>query len=566
MERFINILIIDDDQKNRSGLKEILSGAGNNVLIAESHIDAIPILQNKEIGIVIINIDSPSFTGLEILNILKDESKNSNTYKIVLTDSTKSGAKMVRGLNFGAVDFITTPLNPNLIRAKIDVYKSLFYKDQRIGQLLSNIFPENVLEDLNTKGKFSPKRIENGVVLFTDFVDFSMKAKNMNPLTLLNKLETYFTVFDEIMERYELEKIKTIGDAYMAMAGVSENFPNPAIRACLAALEIRNYIQNEQLVAKALNKEFWEIRIGLHMGPLVAGIIGTKKINFDIWGDTVNIAARAERASIPGEITITQSVDNAIEHFFETTDRGNISIHKRGGKINMFFLNNLKHEYALYNEGKIASAELRTLCGLSTIDFTNMRIDIVNKLKALLPEELIYHDVDHTLNVEKAAIRYATLEGINDHDLFLLRTAALYHDSGFILQYEKNEDFAIQLAQNNLPIFGYTEQEIKIVSKIIGATRSNTEPVTMLEKIMCDADHDYLGRPDYSFIATRLRSELVTQDHDMNDKEWIEFQLKYLEHIHCYFTETAKNIRQNGKEARISELKNQLELVNNTKK
>lgn len=561
MERFINILIIDDNQKNRAGLKEILAGAGNNVLIANSHIEAIPIIQNKDIGIIIINIDSSSFTGLDILNTLKDESKNKNTYKIVLTDSTKSGAQMVRGLNFGAVDFITTPLNPNLIRAKIEVYKSLFYKDQRIGQLLSNIFPENVLEDLNTKGKFSPKRIENGVVLFTDFVDFSLKAKNMNPLTLLSKLETYFTVFDEIMERYELEKIKTIGDAYMAMAGVSEDVPNPAIRACLAALEIKNYIQNEQLVAKALNKEYWEIRIGLHMGPLVAGIIGTKKINFDIWGDTVNIAARAERASISGEITITESVKKEIETYFETTDRGKISIHKRGGKINMFFLNKLKRKYALYDEGKIASTVLRKLCGLSTIDFTNMRIDIINKLKALLPEELVYHDVDHTLNVEKAAIRYATLEGISDYDIYLLRTAALYHDSGFILQYDHNEDFAIQLAQNNLPIFGYSDEEIKIISHIIGATRSNTEPVTPLEKIMCDADHDYLGRPDYSFIAKRLRNELDTQERGMKDIEWIDFQLSYLQNVHTYFTETAKNIRQIGKEARISELKNQLESV-----
>lgn len=561
MERFINILIIDDNHKNRAGLKEILAGAGNNVLIANTHIEAIPIIQNKDIGIIIINIDSSSFTGLDILNTLKDESKNKNTYKIVLTDSTKSGAQMVKGLNFGAVDFITTPLNPNLIRAKIEVYKSLFYKDQRIGQLLSNIFPENVLEDLNTKGKFSPKRIENGVVLFTDFVDFSMKAKNMNPLTLLNKLETYFTVFDEIMERYELEKIKTIGDAYMAMAGVSEDVPNPAIRACLAALEIKNYIQNEQLVAKALNKEYWEIRIGLHMGPLVAGIIGTKKINFDIWGDTVNIAARAERASISGEITITESVKKEIEQYFVTTDRGKISIHKRGGKINMFFLNNLKFEYALYNEGKIASTELRKLCGLSTIDFTNMRIDIINRLKALLPEELVYHDVDHTLNVEKAAIRYATLEGISNYDIFLLRTAVLYHDSGFILQYDHNEDFAIQLAQNNLPVFGYSDEEIKIISAIIGATRSNTEPVTLLEKIMCDADHDYLGRPDYSFIAKRLRVELDTQDRQMKDIDWINFQLTYLKNVHSYFTETAKNIRQIGKEARISELNNQFESV-----
>lgn len=559
MERFINILIIDDDEKNRIGLKEMLTGAGNNLLMAHSFHEAIPILQQKEIGIVLINIDSPSFTGLDLLTRITEESKNENTYKIVITDSSKSGAKMVRGLKFGAVDFITKPLNPNLVKAKIEVYKALFHKDQRIGQLLANIFPINVLDDLNTKGKFSPKRIENGVIMFTDFVDFSVRAKNMNPLALLSKLEMYFNVFDEIMDKYQLEKIKTIGDAYMALAGVTEKNPHPSIRACLAAIEIKNFVENEKSIAKALNKEYWDIRIGLHIGPLVAGIIGSKKITFDVWGDSVNIAARAERASSPGKITITEVLAQEISEYFELEDRGSIDIQKRGGSMNMFYLKSLKNEASLYNEGKIASRDLRTKCGLPTIDFSNMRLDIIDRLKSLLPEDLVYHDIEHTLNVEKAAIRYATLEGINQYELALLRTAALYHDAGFILQYDSNEDFAVQLARNILPTFGYTSDEIKLICKIIEATQSNNEPITLLEKIMCDADHDYLGRPDYIHIANRLRVELASKEQIMSDQEWIEFQLNYLENVHVYFTETAKNIRYLGKQSRIIELKNQLQ-------
>lgn len=558
MERFINILIIDDNKKNLLGLKEIIAGAGNNIISTNTPAEAIPILKSKEIGILLINIDSKTFEGFEVLNELREVSKNKTIYKIVITESTASGAKMVRGLNYGAVDFITKPFNPNLIRAKIDVYKALYYKDQRIGQLLSNIFPENVLEDLNTKGKFTPQRIDDGVVLFTDFVDFSMKSKKMNPLSLLNKLETYFTAFDEIMERYEMEKIKTIGDAYMALGGVTETFPNAAIRACLAALEIKNYMANEKIVATALGTEFWEIRIGIHTGPLVAGIIGKTKIDFDVWGDTVNVAARAERESTANEITITKAIEQKVNDFFETEDRGKIAIHKRGGSINMFYLKQLKTSYSLYEEGKIASREIRELCGLSSVDFSNMRIDIINRLKALLPENLIYHDLDHTLNVEKSVIRFAKLEGIENKELELLHTAALYHDAGFILQYEKNEDFAIQLAQNNLPIFGYSESEIEIVTKIIAATKSSVEPETLLEKIMCDADHDYLGRADYFHIAKRLRNEISLQGRDMTEVEWINFQLKFLEHKHRYYTDTAVNIRQQGKVARIADLKIQL--------
>ena len=563
MERFINILIIDDDIKNQKGLKEILSGGGNNVLLADSIHDALPILQKKDIGILLINIDNPFFGGIELLQSLKELNSGRTMYKIVLTADSASGVKMVKGLNEGAVDYITIPFNPNLIKAKIEVYKTLYYKDQRINQLLNNIFPESVLEDLNTNNKFSPKRVEDGIVLFTDFVDFSMKAKDVKPIRLLKKLEYYFTQFDEIIERYKLEKIKTIGDAYMALGGVTENVAEPAVRACLAALEIRDFMRNERDVAKALNRDFWEIRVGLHMGPLVAGIIGSSKISFDVWGDTVNIAARAEQGTKPGCITITKSIAEAVSPYFNLEDRGEVSIHKRGGSMEMCYITDLKEEYCLYGEGKIASAELRMKCGLTSIDFEHMRRDIMNRLKALLPEEVVYHDISHTLNVEKAAIRFAKLEGVNEEDILLLRTAVLYHDAGFILQYHSNEEFAVTMAINSLPGFGYSEEQTNTVVDIIRSTGSGQTPKTLLEQIMCDADHDYLGRADYYNVAKKLRLEMENFDEFMSDQEWVEFQLNYLENIHRYFTETAKNIRLQGKKARITELKEQLISIKN---
>ncbi|MFN5911479.1 MAG: PleD family two-component system response regulator, partial [Bacteroidota bacterium] len=118
--------------RNRKGIKEILSGGGNNILQSDSITDAIDILKRKEIGILLINIDNPDFGGIELLQMLKEVSNVKNMYKIVITDNTSSGAKMVKGLTEGAVDFISVPFNPNLIRAKIDVYKSLYFKDQRI--------------------------------------------------------------------------------------------------------------------------------------------------------------------------------------------------------------------------------------------------------------------------------------------------------------------------------------------------------------------------------------------------------------------------------------------------
>ena len=557
MERFINILIVDDNIDNQKQLKAILMGGGNNVLLVSSFEEARLVLDIKEVGILLVNIDGKKEEAPEFLRTVKRLQTSQSVYKIVMTKDSAIGAKFVKGMHDGAVDFILIPFNPNLIQAKIDVFKSLYYKDLRINQLLRSIFPSNVLEDLNANNKYSPRRVENGVVLFTDFEDFSFKAKSIKPIRLVKKLEYYFNQFDIIVKRYHLEKIKTIGDAYMALAGVTENAPHPAIRACLAALEMRDFVRNEKEVAKAVGREFWEIRIGLHMGPLVAGIIGTNKMSFDVWGDTVNIASRAESGTLPGTIAITKMIADEVGEYFNLESRGEIPIQKRGGKIEMFFINNIRLTHCLYGEGKYPSASLRAHCGLSTIDFEHMRKDILNRIKALIPQEYIYHDIQHVMNVEKAAIRFAKLEGIDEDSILLLQTAALYHDSGFILKYANNETFAADLARANLPKFGYSKDQIETIAKIILSTGYDVEPQTILERIMCDADHDYLGRADYHNVALKLRKELELVGTVMSNLEWIDFQLNYLEGKHRFFTITAKNIRLLGKKARITELKEQ---------
>lgn len=557
MERFVNILIIEQDDLVRNRLKKILLGGGNNVLSVRTIKDALPLIDRKEIGIYLVDIDD-SLNGETNLKSIKERSLFKNHYIILLTKENSTSVNLVKGMYQGAVDYITYPFQENLIKSKIEVFKSLYFKDQRIGQLLNNIFPENVLSELSSNGKFSPKRVENGVVLFTDFVDFSLKSKEMNPLRLIQQLEKYFIKFDEIISRYNLEKIKTIGDAYMALAGVTENKPEPAIRACLAALEIRDYIQVERDIALATKTDFWEIRVGLHMGPLVAGIIGTSKYNFDVWGDTVNIAARAETSSKRGSITITSTINETVKKYFNSNTRGKIDLLKRGGAIDMYYLKNLKREYGMYSEGNAPNSKLRIQCGLLPVDFENLKTHVINQLKSLLPNYLSYHDFPHTIDVEKAVERYANLEGVSNEDLLLLKTAALFHDAGFILQYHKNEDIAIKMIHNTLPRYGYSPKQIEIISNIVNSTKRSVEPKTLLEKIMCDADHDYLGRPEYHIVANKLRDELGHNSQIFTEKEWVLFQLDFLENQHQYYTETANNIRLKSKKSRISELKKQL--------
>jgi len=557
MERFINILIVEQNELQVDALKIILTGSGNNLIFVNNKLEAFQELNKRSIGIVLVDINNDEKEGFELLDLLTSHPKGKSAYKIVICKDSFSGAHLVRGIKKGAVDFISIPLNPNLVKAKIEVFKALYFKDLRINQLLENIFPQNVLLDLNNIGKFSPKRIEEATVIFTDFVAFSKIAKREKPLLLLKKLEDYFNKFDAIIDRYNLEKIKTIGDAYMATAGVTEKFPMPEVRTCLAAIEMRDFMINQANIAKATNEDYWEIRIGLHSGPLVAGIIGNKKMSFDVWGDTVNTAARAEQNALPNSITVTERVASAVNTYCSLTHRGNIEI-KHGGKVDMYFVENIKSNFSLFSEGRLPNHSLRKRCGLIPMDFEQARKAILTKLKSALPEELTYHDLKHTIDVEKAADRLAILEGIEGEELILLKTAVLFHDAGFLMQSSDNEVIAIRLMEQELPKYGYTKPQIQQIGEIIGATIKGSTPKTLLEQIMCDADHDYLGRVDYMHIAQKLRKELALQGREMTEKEWILFQIDYLKNQHKYFTETAKNLRQKGKEKRISELYNQL--------
>ena len=560
MEHFINILLVDDCEVNINGLKTILSASGNNLLIAKEKETAINFLNKRDIGIILIKVSDDKENDFERLIELSKIIKEKNCYMLLVCDKDISQRNIIKGFDNGAVDYIRSPFNPNLVKAKINVFKTLYFKDVRINQLLRNIFPQNVLSSLNSIGKYSPKRIEEGIVLFTDFIAFSKIAKETKPLSLIKKLEYYFNKFDQIVERYQLEKIKTIGDAYMALGGVTEKLPNPSVRACLAAIEMRDFMVNDASYAKATGQNYWEIRIGVHAGPLVAGIIGNKKMSFDVWGDTVNVAARAEQNSETNSITITDVVASKISSYFDVKHRGKITI-KYGDKVDMYFVKCLKNEFSIFEEGKLPNSHLRKDCGLIPVDFEHTRRDLLNRLKSALPEELSYHDIKHTLNVELAAERYAKLEGVNEEDLLLLKTAVLFHDAGFIVKYSDNEDIGIKLMKSQLPSYGFSKEQIDIIAGLINVTKKDVKPKTELQKIICDADHDYLGRPDYSYLASKLRIELELHGKKMTDKEWIKFQLNYLEKEHRYYTLTAQNIRGKGKQNRILELKEQLKKI-----
>lgn len=193
------------------------------------------------------------------------------------------------------------------------------------------------------------------------------------------------------------------------------------------------------------------------------------------------------------------------------------------------------------------------------MDLTKARDYITNRLVNELSKDLLYHGAHHTFAVVKAAGQLAFSEGVSKKDYNLLLTAAYYHDSGFLFQYKSNEPFAAQLASETLPNFGYSTDEIDSVNKIILATQSHIAPNSLLEEIMCDADHDYIGTEDYHKIAQTLREELATTGVIYSNIEWLEVQHTYLTTKHQYFTKTAKINRVPKKEQIIEELLNKIQ-------
>ncbi|MCX8533994.1 adenylate/guanylate cyclase domain-containing protein [Chryseobacterium luquanense] len=212
--------------------------------------------------------------------------------------------------------------------------KKIAEEKQKSDDLLLNILPFEVAEELKEKGKTSAKHFDMVSVLFTDFVNFTANSERIGVQEVLNELNICFTEFDRIMEKYNLEKIKTIGDAYLAVSGLPVSNDQHAKNAVNASLEILSYIQQRKID----NPNALDIRIGIHSGPVIAGIVGVKKFAYDIWGDTVNTAARMEQNSVLGKLNVSEATYQLIKEDFTFEYRGKIET-KGKGALEMYFVN-----------------------------------------------------------------------------------------------------------------------------------------------------------------------------------------------------------------------------------
>lgn len=305
--------------------------------------------------------------GLDLIERYKINENTTHIPILLISEATNLSVAFEKGAN----DVIEKPITENRFKLRIEINLRLskyikevnIHKDKiRIqseelekqkevsDRLLLNILPYEIAEQLKKKGQAKTKQYKLVTVMFTDFKDFSKYANTLSPQDLVDELSLYIQSFDEIIEQHYIEKIKTIGDAYMCAGGLPlKNRSNP-FDVILAAFKINQFMQEQKRINQLEGKTLWECRIGIHTGEVVAGVIGKRKFAYDIWGDTVNTASRMESNGEVNKINISGDTYENIKEFFECTYRGKINV-KNKGEIDMYFVERLKPEYSEDEEG-----------------------------------------------------------------------------------------------------------------------------------------------------------------------------------------------------------------------
>lgn len=232
------------------------------------------------------------------------------------------------------------------------LYAQLEQEKRKSDELLLNILPSEVADELKISGTVEPVHYESASVMFADFKDFTKVSATLSPTELFQELNDCFSYFDQVIDKYDLEKLKTIGDCYMCVGGVPGSRATHAIDTILAAIDMQLFMQCRRTQKLDHGQAYWDLRIGIHSGPLLAGVVGQKKFAYDIWGDTVNTASRLESTGVPGRINISTSTYDLVKNFFDTEYRGDVDI-KNFGQIDAFFIKGIKADLSLDPAGML---------------------------------------------------------------------------------------------------------------------------------------------------------------------------------------------------------------------
>lgn len=422
---------------------------------------------------------------------------------------------------------------------------------ERSEDLLLNMLPKEISKELRLRGKAMTSKFELVSVMFMDIQGFTDISERVDPDFLVKSLDKFFLAVDRIVSKYNIEKIKTIGDGYMCAGGIPvKNRTNP-IEVVLAALEVQQFIHEIDMDYKSFEGIPWGLRIGIHTGPVIAGVIGDKRLSYDIWGVTVNSASRMESNGVAGEVMLSQVTNDLIKSYFETEYHGSLTL--RSGKItDMYKVKGLKTAFrngpSPFNYNQLLRFEMAELRYLDLYEWA------ITKLEKELDQNLLYHNVLHTVDVVSAARRLCREEQLDAESDLLVRTAALLHDIGFTVDYDNHEFHSVKIAKETLPGYHYNLAQIEKVCELIMATRYPPNPTNHLEEIICDADLDYLGRRDFVNGSKNLFMELYQRKKIKSVDEWIKAQISFIE-THTYFTKSAIRSREVNKIQQLENLR-----------
>ena len=392
-------------------------------------------------------------------------------------------------------------------------------------------------------------RFNMATVLFADIRGFSKLVQQMDSSNVMDELDEIIFEFDRIIGKYHIHKIKTIGDTYMCVGGIPEKNSTNPVDVVLAAVEMRNFLEVFEANRRGREK-IWELKIGIHTGPVIAAVSGKKKVSYDVKGETVNISSRIEAVSARGKILISAMTYELVKEFFSCSMFGRLPV-KYIGDVPLHQVSGILPELSLDGRGQEPDKLFRTKFGL--IRFYDIQEVILDKLEKELPQNLFYHNVKHTVDVVTEVELIGWAEGCNDEEILLLKTAALFHDTGFTVAYDNHEYNGTLIAREMLPGYGYTTEQTERICKIIMATKLPPSPEGLLEEIICDSDLDYLGRSDFIPVSNTLYEELRSQNKIGSFNDWNKMQLKFIRG-HQYFTATARSLREVNKQHQTERL------------
>jgi adenylate cyclase len=340
------ILVVDDIASNRDLLERRLTREGHHVVAVENGASALDLLLAENFDLILLDLMMPGMSGFEVLCRLKSSSRTRHI-PVIMISALDELDSAVRCIEAGAEDYLPKPFNPILLRAKINAslekkwlrdreqkhFEELRAEKLRSESLLLNILPQNVVARMRAGEAVIADRFDYATILFSDLVGFTALASGFSPDRILEILSTVFEMFDLAVRERGLEKIKTIGDAYMVAGGLPEPSPDHTHRVATLAIEMLDIARR---MRTRLDVDL-KVRIGIHAGPVVAGVIGTHKFIYDVWGDTVNIASRMESFGVTSRIHVSAEIYGVLRHDFKFEPRGPLEI-KGKGAMETYFL------------------------------------------------------------------------------------------------------------------------------------------------------------------------------------------------------------------------------------